>query len=388
MASDETKQTITEARKKIAESRTQQGQQRFKQALDTLNEALALVDGLEEESDDVTEARLTVQADLALLMQRLRDPRAALEHYREAIRLGESLPLDGADGRYRLHLATTLINVAGLYARERMIDDGLEAAQRAADLVDGIEGKLAPSARALRVGALQNRASLEMESRDLAAAEATLAEAWSLGDDAVNEGASQLVPQVIDIGMRMSGLLRRQNRPADAIPYADRAGRLAEAVYETGSPLGPRLYTGTQLQLVDVHFSTKNFARAEDHLFKAVEVTSGTPQAGETLLIGTSFYFSLLRLDDETLASGDLPRDEAVDALDELVDQITTLKAPEVLTEIIRGRRAAIVDRDLDEAKRIASSMGGRDFSSIPVASQLVPLLRADVEWLEKLGSN
>ena len=387
MASEETKQTILEARKKIAESRNLQGQQRHKQALDALNEALALVDGIDEEGDDVTEARLTVQADLALLMQRLRDPRAALKHYEEAIRLGDSLPLDGADGRYRLHLATTLINVAGLYARERMIDEGLAAAKRAAEIVDGIEGKLAASARALRVGALQNRATLEMEARTLDAAEATLNEAWALGEEAINEGASQLVPQVIDIGMRMSGLMRRLNRADEAVPYADRAGRLAEAVYETGSPLGPRLYTGTQLQLVDVHFSTRNFARAEDHLFKAVEVTSGTPQAGETLLIGTSFYFSLLRLDDDTLTTGDLPRDEAIDALDELIDQITSLKAPEILTEIIAGRRAATVDRDLDAAKRVAASMGGRDFSSVPVASQLVPLLRSDVEWLEMLGS-
>jgi tetratricopeptide (TPR) repeat protein len=385
MVSDETKQSILDARKKIAESRTLQGQQRFKQALDTLNEALAVVDGLDDGSDEVTEARLTVQADLALLMQRLRDPRAALEHYREAIRLGESLPLDGEDGRYRLHLATTLINVAGLYARERMIEDGLDAARRAAELVDGIEGKLAPSARALRVGALQNRASLELEARDIAAAESTLVEAWALGDTAVNEGASQIVPQVIDIGMRLSAILRRQNRADDALPYAERAARLAEAVYETGSPLGPRLYTGTQLQLVDAHFAARNFARAEDHLFKAVEVISGTPQAGETLLIGTSFYFSLLRLTDDELAAGDLPRDEARDALDELIDQVTSLKAPEVLREILDGRRAATVDRDLAAARRTLESMGGRDFSSVPVASQLVPLLRGDVEWLQKL---
>lgn len=380
---DTTEQTaiLESCRAKVKASRELQAQQQFVPAIDALKEALASAATIETPTEPLLELQAAANADLAMVYQRLGDVRSSNAAYAAGEAVARTLPADEPTGKYRLLLATMLVNVSSLYLRERMLDHGLMKLDEAVTLIESVPTASQPAARTLLLGALHNRATIELAARKVAEARISLERALELGSELMQGGASHLNPQVIDIAGRLATVYRMAQELEEALKVAERGARWAEAAYEGGSAMGLRLYVATQLQLVDIKFGLGRFAAAEDHLWKAID-TAGD---GQVLVVAANFYLALLRNDDDKLAAGDLPGDEITEALDEVLGRLETKNAPEWLRDLLRARQTLMVQHEVDDPREVLRGLEMSNLSGDPMVPQMIPLLRADLEWVEKL---
>ena len=356
-------------------------EKRAQKALETLNEARMLALAQESQTAEIVEAYGAIETELALLLQQLNDTRSALQHYMEAEAAFRKLPLEEPTQRVRLQLATTLVNMTGLLARERMLQLGLEKSSEAVMLLRDVTGPAAEGSRVLLLGALQNRAALLIESKQHADAERNLAEALEVGASAIASGMGEIIPQMIETTGRVSQLRRMLNRTAESLPLVERAARWAQMAWEAGAPLGPRLYVATQFQLVDVNFGLERFAQAEDHLWKAVD----TAKDLQSVVMATGFYFALMRLDDATLEAGNLPREEVLVASSEALARAEAGGCPADLLEMLASRSKLLSGTDASEAERLLAQYGAAESAMSANIKAMLPLLKSDVEW-ERAG--
>lgn len=374
------KDAIAEVQKHIHAARQAAGAGKLSEALGFIDAATAAAEALSPNEADEAEVNVTAEArgaafaERGLLLQRAKDPVRAHEAYERAEAEVRKLPYENGKPHYRLLVATTVINMAGLLTQQRKLGEAEAKIADALALLEAAEGA-GPTAQLLTIGALQNRAAIEMARKDAAAAERSLRSALDLGEGLL-ASAPQLLPQLVDVSGRLAATIRAQGGGADAVEVAERAARWAEAAYEAGSPHGLALYVNTQLQLVDANFAASRFAQAEDHLWKAVDTAPG-PQ---TILVGTGFYSSLLRKPDAELAEGGLPREEVVDALDELIGRMRGANPPAELLELVEARRTVLVDRDLSAGRSAVESAGK---GANPIIAQLVAAIQSDLKWLE-----
>ena len=207
-----------------------------------------------------------------------------------------------------------------------------------------------------------------------------MAEALEIANGLLTE-VPQLIAQAIELSSRKGMVQRMQGKLEESIGSAQHAARLAEAAYQGGAPQGLVWYVNTQMQLVDAYFVSRSLSAAEDHLWKAIDA-AGAPQ---TMLLGTNFYCTLLRLSDEELSSGDLPRGEVVEAFDELIGRMEEKKAPEDLLEVVRARYGVLVEGAVASGEAVLSrqSSGERDLS--PGARELHKHLSSDIAWRKSL---
>lgn len=365
----------------IRSARTHAQEKRAQKALETLNEARTLALAQESQTADIVEAYGAIETELALLLQQLNDARSALQHYMEAEAAFRKLPLEEPSQRVRLQLATTLVNMTGLLARERMLQLGLDKSSEAVMLLREVSGPAAESSRVLLLGALQNRAALLIEARQHGDAERNLAEALEIGAGAIAAGAVEIIPQMIETTGRVAQLRRMMNRTAEALPIAERAARWAQMAWEAGAPIGPRLFAATQFQLVDVNFGLERYAAAEDHLWKAVDTAKDLQSA----VMATGFYFALLRLDDASLEAGNLPREEVQSAAGEAMARVKAANCPADLVEMLEARQALLVGTGAEEATRLLAQYGAPEAAASANIKAMLPLLKSDVEW-ERAG--
>jgi len=356
-------------------------EKRAQKALETLNEARSLAVAQESQTAEIVEAYGAIETELALMLQQLNDTRSALQHYMEAEAAFRKLPLEEPTQRIRLQLATTLVNMTGLLARERMLQLGLEKSSEAVMLLREVTGPAAEGSKVLLLGALQNRAALLIESKQHADAERNLAEALEVGASAIASGMGEIIPQMIETTGRVSQLRRMLNRTGESLPLVERAARWAQMAWEAGAPLGPRLYVATQFQLVDVNFGLERFAQAEDHLWKAVD----TAKDLQSVVMATGFYFALMRLDDATLEAGNLPREEVVVASAEALERAKAGGCPADLLEMLASRSQLLTGAGASEAERLLAQYGAAEAQMSANIKAMLPLLKSDVEW-ERAG--
>jgi tetratricopeptide (TPR) repeat protein len=356
-------------------------EKRAQKALETLNEARTLALAQESQTAEIVEAYGAIETELALMLQQLNDTRSALQHYMEAEAAFRKLPLEEPTQRIRLQLATTLVNMTGLLARERMMQLGLEKSSEAVMLLREVTGPAAEGSKVLLLGALQNRAALLIESKQHADAERNLAEALEVGASAIASGMGEIIPQMIETTGRVSQLRRMLNRTGESLPLVERAARWAQMAWEAGAPLGPRLYVATQFQLVDVNFGLERFAQAEDHLWKAVD----TAKDLQSVVMATGFYFALMRLDDATLEAGNLPREEVVVASTEALERAKAGGCPADLLEMLASRSQLLTGAGASEAERLLAQYSGAEAQMSANIKAMLPLLKSDVEW-ERAG--
>jgi tetratricopeptide (TPR) repeat protein len=403
-----------------------------------LAEVLTRIDALRLELDDtdgpddaeVGEARAALLMEEGMLRQRMGDPRSALTALKAAVDSFEALPLDERDGRFRLQLTTALINLAVLFARERMHTDALSRLAQASEHLGRLPQAQNVSRRTLEMGILQNRAGMEMELKNWAAAAQTLERSTALGEELLMEGSFQWLGQVMDAisrqvavlgqlsrgkeglelaesafrriveageqklaagdtqwlgpvvsaSQQLANVLRQLGRSAEGLPHAERAARWAEAALESNPQAAMRMFVGTQLTLVDLNFATDQFAQAETHLFRAVDATDD-PQA---IIIGTGFYLALLRYDDERLARGDLPRDEVEESLHELIERFKGMNAAQELVEVIQARRAVMRSRTLTPAAPLMEKYRDKQLPAQSALAQLLQQLVSDLKWIQE----
>lgn len=73
-----------------------------------------------------------------------------------------------------------------------------------------------------------------------------------------------------------------------------------------------QLPTSTKIRLINYYKETGDFASGEDILYELLEENQNDLS---TVNFGVSYYEDLLKMDDETLESGNLSREEVLDAL-------------------------------------------------------------------------
>lgn len=346
-------------------------------ALVELGKARAAIEAVGSDELDVVEARGAAFSEEGVIMQRLSDARGALRSFQQAIEVFNTLPLEERNGRFRVQLATTQINLSVLYARERMFDESLKHLDSAYNHLQALPEDQRETQRTLTLGVLQNRASVEIETRRMNEAEKTLREVVDVGEGLLKDGKVQWVPQVVDASGRLAGVLRALGRAAEGLPFAERAARWAEAAMESGDKVGPRLFVGTQLQLVDINFALDRFAQAETHLFRAVDTTNDV----NAMLVGTGFYMALLRYADERLAKGNLPKDEVEESLTELIQKLRSANLPADLMDILIARRAVTTQGRFDIAQQVVAPYQGKQIPANSAQAQLLQQLASDVQW-------
>jgi tetratricopeptide (TPR) repeat protein len=370
-------QALEQFRAALRSVRELQQQNQNAAALVELGKARAAVEALGSEELEVVEARGAAFSEEGVIMQRLNDARGALRSFQQAIEVFNTLPLDEKNGRIRVQLATTQINLSVLYARERMFDESLKNLESAYSHLQALPADQSATQRTLMLGVLQNRASVEIETRRMNEAEKSLREVVEVGEGLLKEGQAQWVPQVVDASGRLAGVLRALGRASEGLPFAERAARWAEAAMESGSQVGPRLFVGTQLQLVDINFALDRFAQAETHLFRAVDTTNDV----NAMLVGTGFYMALLRYPDERLAKGNLPKDEVEESLTELLQKLRSANLPGELMDILIARRAVTTQARYDIAQQVVARYQGKQIPANSAQAQLLQQLASDVQW-------
>lgn len=370
-------QALEQFRAALRSVRELQQQNQNAAALVELGKARAAVEAAGSDEMEIVEARGAAFSEEGVIMQRLNDARGALRSFQQAIEVFNTLPLDEKNGRFRVQLATTQINLSVLYARERMFDESLRNLDSAYTHLQALPEDQLATQRTLTLGVLQNRASVEIETRRMNEAEKTLREVVELGEALLKAGQTQWVPQVVDASGRLAGVLRALGRASEGLPFAERAARWAEAAMESGSQAGPRLFVGTQLQLVDINFALDRFAQAETHLFRAVDTTNDV----NAMLVGTGFYMALLRYPDDRLAKGNLPKDEVEESLTELLQKLRSANLPGELMDILVARRAVTTQARYDIAQQVVARYQGKQIPANSAQAQLLQQLASDVQW-------
>lgn len=376
----ELKETLTALARSLGEVRVLQAQQKATEAAAALRALLEKVEALPSGHDEVLEMQAAVLTESALLHQRMGDARSAVVAYTRAENVGRRLPVGDPASRYRLLLATTLVNAAGLYARQRAFEDSETRINEALELIRGFKGENeAPAAvKMLLLGALQNQAVLLFETRRLAESEAPLREIFEIGSSLISSGSSQLLPQTVEAAGRLVVVLRQTQRIAEAVPIAEQAAKWAEAALESGSQLGIPLFAGTRLTLAEVYHAVGRYAQAEDQLWKAIDAVQGD---GQPMLVAADFYLRLMRFDDEQLDNGDLPRDEVQDGFDELKARLKQVKAPDLLLQLLAAREAVVARNDIEAGQRGLDLLETTDLTAVPVVRMLLPALKSDLDW-------
>jgi len=379
---DEKVKAVQEALRRAREAQQAGGAEGVASALSELRAARATLadepQGGTPDDDRQVEAAAAVDAEIALLYQNMRDMRAALEHFERAERLLRLLPLDAAGGRHRLQLATTLINQAGFLSSQNLVEESLSKGRDAVELLDAVEGPQRDTADLLIVLARHNQSTVLMATRRLEEAESALAQAWELGQRLADGPMPQVLPQVIDVAGRYTTVLKAKKMNEEAIAVARAAATRAEAEYLKRTPVSVRMYVATQLQMVDCHFALGAYSEAENHVWNAVDTTDD----GQAMVIGSGFFLSLLRKDEQELEEGGLPREEVVEGLGEMLERIEAMNPPAPLREILRARESVMVTGDLDRGRAVVALLESSPTSSKdPATVQLLPLLKSDIAW-------
>ncbi|MBU6160591.1 MAG: hypothetical protein KGO50_05680 [Myxococcales bacterium] len=374
-------QALEQFRAALRSVRELQQQNQNAAALVELGKARAAVEAAGSDEMEIVEARGAAFSEEGVIMQRLNDARGALRSFQQAIEVFNTLPLDEKNGRFRVQLATTQINLSVLFARERMFDESLRNLDSAYTHLQALPEDQITTQRTLTLGVLQNRASVEIETRRMNEAEKTLREVVELGEAMLKAGEARWVPQVVDASGRLAGVLRALGRAAEGLPFAERAARWAEAAMEAdgqaNGQMGLKLFVGTQLQLVDINFALDRFAQAETHLFRAVDTTNDV----NAMLVGTGFYMALLRYPDDRLAKGNLPKDEVEESLTELLQKLRSANLPGELMDILVARRAVTTQARYDIAQQVVARYQGKQIPANSAQAQLLQQLAGDVQW-------
>lgn len=364
---------LLQARQLVQQNKAQEARAALEGARDTLAAST-------DDDPRVQELRAATYAELALLMQNLRDVRGALSNYAQAESILRALPIEEEKGLgYRLQLATTLINKSGLYASENAHDEGVSCSEEAERLLEGAaEGPAAEAVRMLQIGLLQNRHAILAGRGDLAGAEKAMATAYGVAEAMMAAGDPRMLQQAVDIAMKLAAVRRGMQRMDDAFAPAEQAEKWARAAYEVDPRLGIGPLVNVRMLQLELNFQAGQYAEAEDCLFDAVETSR---EDGRVLVIGTGFYMALLRLTDERLSEGGLPRAEVLESLDELMSKIESKQAPEALVETLKARRGVMVDGDVAAAESLIADLRQQNYNGDPATLQILPQLEEDIRW-------
>lgn len=297
---------------------------RFDEAASRFRRALAALDALASDDLRVQHMRAHAHEGLAVIATSREALDEATQHHQRSLELRLELAGDPANHvPLEVPIAVTWLNMSGVAAASRRLDDAEQAAREALAWLDRASEQ--PGTLALlRLGAWQSLAMVQATGERLGESIETFALAVTHARELLaSEGEGdvptildttpEILPTYVQLLLNASLALHAADQHVEAASAASEAGEVAEALAEiSGDDDAATLYLTAQVNLVTFCEAAGQFADAEDALFKALHVAPGHP---DLLARGRRLYRDLLALDDATLAAGDLPRDEVEESL-------------------------------------------------------------------------
>ncbi|MGM0576941.1 MAG: DUF6483 family protein [Myxococcota bacterium] len=312
-------QRLTEARDKldratpmVYEGRADEAATLYREAMDTLEPL-----GRDPRAERLRSSCLDGLGAVAGQAGRLDEAEA---RHREALDLRRALEGEAGEPSkdLRVAIAVSCMNLSSVLAAAKRIEEAEALTGEALERLDPDDPE--PAVAAYRLGARQALALAyagvdRMEESAAVFREAVAETRRALDSD--DEGlVASMVPAYVQLMLNASMAFFHSGEPDEACAAADEAAEVAETVFEESQEPGALgQYLTAQMHLLDFHEAAGRFAKAEDALFKALDVAG--PHA-ELIERGRRFYRGLLDLDDEALESGDLPRDEVRESLEDL----------------------------------------------------------------------
>lgn len=325
----------------VGRSLVQQGSQALRQgdfntANAALSEANAILDMVEDETDETLQMRAQVLNETGFILQRSGDTEKAIENHELAVDFCDQLNERGVE--FRANAAATHINLAGLLAGEGDFDRAQQVNQRAIELAESLlsDGVDLEHSSNLAFGAHQNLAMIMARNDNWEGARDEMDRSMELLD-AVADKNPNVNAQAAQGCQQLSVLMFNEERYDDALEWGRQAEQLSEKAYQAIGEQALPIYVTSQINLISYYEKASQFADAEDCLFKALEVVGDNPQI---LARGKAFYEQCRKQADGRLEAGNLPRNEVEEGYEELLGRIEEIGGiDEVLAQAEEARK-------------------------------------------------
>lgn len=282
-----------------------------------LKEAGIILDSAETITDKVLQMRYVVYSELATIAGRTGDGGAAMVNYTRALKACEALA-EHHGNPMALEMLTTCVNLGGVYAGVGRLKEAEDVSRRALDLIKSLpEGTAGEHAKLMTVFANYHLGAVLHAGPDRDMAYGPLREAIEASDALPEQSLQTARPLLAECLTRLADIDARNERLEKAIEQEDRAATMSLELYE-GSNQRTFLqgYINSLTRLIDYAERAHKFDTAEDTLFKIIDML---PDNEDVVARGKKFYETILALSDEELEAGGLPREEALESLQEIV---------------------------------------------------------------------
>jgi len=296
-----------------------------------LLEASVLLDMVAEDHEDVRKIRAQINNELGFVRQRQNNLAEAERLHREASVECDAIIESGVD--FHGNAAATHINLASILAQRDDLKGAIESNKRAVELAEkAVESQPTTPTYNLAFGALQNLAAISVRAGEFDSANEAMTRAIAVLENLDEEGKKQASVQIAQAAQQVSVAFFNQKQMESARRWGLVAEEHSEVAYEVHGEPALNIYVTSQVNLISFHEVMKDFAEAENALFKALDVVGDHPQILER---AKAFYEECRKLADPVLEAGNLPREEVDDSYQEILSRLERVaaKSPDATSE-------------------------------------------------------
>lgn len=302
----------------------------FDSAEQVLTEASAVLDMVEQPDLRFKKLRAQLWNELGFVRQRQDRLDDALNFHKLAVDACESLVEEGED--FLANATATHINLAGVVSQKGDHVRAKALSARAVELAEQVleKDELGESDINLVFGAHQNRAIISAKSEDLKSADEAMERALDVLEKADEDLRKRAAVQVAQGAQQISVLMFNDGDHKRALRWGEVAESHSEIAFEViGQQVLP-VYVTSQINLIYFHEKAGAYARAEDALFKALDVVGDNE---EILTRGKQFYEECRKQADRRLEEGNLPRAEVEEGYAEILERLEAVQASGASTD-------------------------------------------------------
>ncbi len=292
---------------------------RTEEGAEALEEAQAILEMAEIDSDRLQEMRARVFNELGVVYQRRKELEKSRDYHARAARICDEVLEKGRD--IAGNAAATYLNLSSIQLALGEPEEAQRCGERAMELLDeqvkDQEQEDAPNP--LELGAYQNLAVIYARQQKWDEANEAMENARDSVHRLAEAGKTNFLAQLAQGCQQMSVILFENERFDDALRWGREAEELSEKAYQVlGNQVLP-VYIISQINLISYNEKLGRFADAEDCLWKALDVAGNDPRVMQR---GVTFYETCRKQADVRLEDGNLPREEVQDGYDELMERV------------------------------------------------------------------
>lgn len=291
----------------------QQGDVRNARA--NIDEALVILDMAEAEghSDEQKELRSRALNERGLIHQHSGETGEAFSDHRDAADWLDRI--DDIRPEFMGSAAAIHLN----YGQLALLDDDYQTALRenkkALEYVEQLEEHDQQAALSLSLGAHQNLTALHSFQRNFERGEEHAEKSIDIAETIAEMGGAEALATAARVCQQLSVQLFEDTQFDRAVEWGRRAEELSERAYNELGPAALNSYIVSEINLISYYEQHRQYADAEDCLWKAIEVAGPDPEIVERGLV---FYQNCRKQADARLEKGNLPRDEVNEGFEEL----------------------------------------------------------------------